>query len=156
MSTDPSTPNAAEVQKALSTLEDNILGPFEGPPVKLSRNMYENLTMPWDVLQPIVAFPRTSYTRLEWNRSGKLEDGETDFFGGGDDMSLKELGEALGTASMVTEWRKANPDLAGTERDCVKMTIARMVKAMGGNGDGDELRLRAGSATTLLLFRRED
>jgi hypothetical protein len=121
--------------------------------------MYDDLTMPWDVPQPVLAYPRSSHTRLEWNRNGKLEDGEVDFFSTSDDTSLRELSDSLGTASMVTEWRKANPDLVGTERDCVDMTIVRIAKAIretdNEGGDWRELRLKTGCATTLLLFRRQ-
>jgi hypothetical protein len=152
---DPSTPNAIEVQKVLSELEDNILGPYELPSVKISREMYDNLTMPWDLEYPLKVFPQSSYVRSEWNRNGKLEANESDFFHKSE-ISLRALGESLGTASMVTEWRKANPEAIRAGNDCVEMTVRKVAAALGSpNGDIDDLRLRAGSATTLLMFRRE-
>ncbi|KAH8657868.1 S-adenosyl-L-methionine-dependent methyltransferase [Xylariales sp. PMI_506] len=151
----PSTPNAAAVQQALSHLEDGILGPYELPQNRLSRNMYDDLVMPW-FDQPTPEFPESSFVRREWNRDGKLEPGETDFFGGSSEISLQQLAESLQTASMVTRWREANPELTGTDQDCVTVGIRAVASAMGlGEGDFDQGRIKVGSSTVLLLFKRE-
>jgi hypothetical protein len=42
-------------------------------------------------------------------------------------MTLKDLGDSLGTASMVTLWRDANP---GTDDDCVSVAIRKMEQEM--------------------------
>lgn len=152
---DPSTPNAAAVQKVLSHLEDDILGPYELPALHISRVMYETLTMPWSLDEPVTAFPRAAAIRKEWNRDGKLEEDATDFFDGASETSLEELGRGLDTASMVTRWREAHPELVGTEQDCVALTIRGIAEAMGAGGqDLADIRLKTGSSTTLLLFRR--
>lgn len=143
------------MQQALSNLEDDILGPFELPSNHLSRTMYETLPMPWSLDPPVTAFPPADSLRREWNRDGKLERGATDFFEGGQDESLEELGRSLGTASMVTRWREAHPDLAGTDQDCVALTIRRIAEAMEvGDEELADVRLKLGGATALLLFRR--
>jgi hypothetical protein len=151
--TDPSTRNASEVQRSLSDLEDGFLGPFESQPVNLSRNMYNQLAMPWNLDPAVSEFSETTHLRYGWTQAGKFEAGADDFFSGSHEQTLKELGESLGTASMVTKWRNANPKLAGTDQDCVNITIHRMAKAMGADGR-DDLTIKTGSATALLLFTR--
>jgi hypothetical protein len=155
MLTDPATPNAARVQEALSELEDDILGPYELLSIRLTRNMYEDLEMPWDLKSPVSAFPQSLYQRFEWNRNGKLGE-DDDFFSESAEMSLKELGDGLGTASMVTQWRKANPKAIEAGNDCVAITMKKIAIALGREDeDYGNVSLRAGSATTLLLFKRE-
>ncbi|ROW10693.1 hypothetical protein VPNG_05050 [Cytospora leucostoma] len=151
----PSTPNAAAVQQALSELEDGMLGPFELPPNRLSRAMYDTLPLPWSLERPVAEFSEADSLRREWNRDGGLEVGAVDFAGSGRDESLEELGIGLDTASMVTRWREAHPELAGTDRDCVALTLRRVAEAMGMGGKSPaDVRLKLGSATALLLFRR--
>jgi hypothetical protein len=138
----------------LRNLEDKILGPYETPSNNLSRRMYDNLTMPWDV--ETGPFSRQKFVRYEWNRNGKLEDGEDDFFGGSKETTLAELAKSLGTASMVTRWREANPELVGTEKDCVNLTMSKIAEVVGGEGSKlEDIKIKVGSSTVLLLLSRE-
>jgi hypothetical protein len=156
-SSDPSTPNHVQVQRIMSELEDRILGSYENPSIKLSRNMYDELPMPWTLNPPVLAFPAESHVRFEWNRGGKIEDGETDFFDESKEISLKGLSDNLGTASMVTQWRKANPQAIKAGRDCVDITIRNMAAAMGfEQGNISDVFIRVGSATSLLLLTRSE
>ena len=119
--------------------------------------MYEDLLLPW-MVNPVLAaeFPKSLHVRREWNRNGQLELGEDDFFGGSNIASLEDLAASLGTASMVTRWRTANPYLAKTNEDCVMLAMKAVQEAMydAGNGGLDQVRIKTGSATTLLLFTR--
>jgi hypothetical protein len=130
-----------------------MLAPYESPSNRLSRNMYDELTMPWDLSPPVVAFSPEQHERREWNRNGVLSEGEADFFGGSEVSTLKELGESLGTSSMVTRWRDANPTLVGTEDDCVEVTMKRIALALGAD-DSKMAKLKTGGATSVLAFRR--
>ena len=76
-----------------------------------------------------------------------LSDGE-EFFGSGEAVTTDELERQLGTASMVTRWRAAHPELTGTERDCVRECMDRIRGVVG------EERFRVGGGTALLLFRK--
>lgn len=117
--------------------------------------MYDNLTMPWEIEITNAAFPRGGFVRYEWNRNGIIEEGESDFFGGSQEITLDELRGSLGTASMVTQWREANPGIAGTEDDCVELTIQKIAQAMGFGGvDAGTQKLQIGRATTLMMFTR--
>ncbi|PYH51468.1 methyltransferase tpcM [Aspergillus niger CBS 101883] len=146
----PSTPHAAEVQNALFHLERDILKPYELPPNRLSSDLYDNLVLPWHLDPPVTAFPMSEYRRLEWDRGGILSDGK-DFFIRAKESSLEGLGASLGTASMVTRWRAAHPEEAGTAKDCVNLTLAEIKKALGDNWCGE---LKLGHSTVILLFKR--
>jgi hypothetical protein len=146
---DPCTPNAAEVQRILFRLEREVLAPFELPPNRLSREMYDNLPLPWDVVPPITAFPQSGFVRHEWDRDGILSNGNT-FFGQSEEGSLDELERGLSTSSMVTRWRNANPELAATEKDCVRETMKELREAL----NGQETFIQ-GSGTVILLFKKQ-
>jgi hypothetical protein len=144
------------VQKALSELEDDILGPHQLPSIKLTRNMYDDLVMPWILKNPVEVFPQSLFKRHEWNRNGVLEQGEDDFFSESQENSLKELGDGLGAASMVTQWRKANSEAIEAGNDCVAVTMRKIAVALGReHEDYGDIRVRTGCATALLLFKKE-
>lgn len=71
------------------------------------------------------------------------------FFSGGSFTTLDEESKGLSTASMVTRWRAANPELVGTEKDVVKVFIRALREALGGQ----DWILR-GSGTAILLFKK--
>ncbi|KAI1097425.1 S-adenosyl-L-methionine-dependent methyltransferase [Jackrogersella minutella] len=152
----PSTTNADGVQKALSHLEDNVLASYETVGNKLSRTMYSQLTMPWSLQPPITSFGRSKSDMVchQWDRDGKLASEKGDFFGGSNEMTLKELADSLRTASMVSRWREANPQIE-VEHDCVAITMNAVAEAMGmPTVSHDQVKIRVGSSTTLLLFTR--
>ena len=143
-------PHAAEVQNALFHLEQVILKPYELLPNRLSRDLYDNLVLPWHLDPPITAFPISEFRRVEWDRNGILSDGK-EFFVRGKETSLQDLGNSLGTASMVTRWRAAHPEQAGTKMDCVNVTIAQVSRALGDKWCGE---LKLGHSSVVLLFKR--
>ncbi|PWY77003.1 hypothetical protein BO70DRAFT_388390 [Aspergillus heteromorphus CBS 117.55] len=154
----PSTPHAPLVQKALFDLELNALAPHTLPQNRLSRDMYDDLPLPWTVSPAVPEFPESEFVRREWDRDGVLTDGK-DFFGGGSEMTIEELERGFATASMVTRWREANPGLVGTEGDCVAVAVRGVRGAIleaQGEGEGWEWdgRLRTGMGTVVLLFKR--
>ncbi|KAH8895858.1 S-adenosyl-L-methionine-dependent methyltransferase [Thozetella sp. PMI_491] len=148
----PSTPNAAEVQRILSHLEDVTLAPHVLEPNRASRSLYASLPLPWHC--GVSEFDKASFLRREWDVDGVLSDGD-DFFGASHEQTLAELGNALGTASMVTRWRAANPDLAGTDQDCIKETFVHLRNALGTkDGDDDQVKLRTGAASVVLMIKK--
>ncbi|OKL60834.1 hypothetical protein UA08_03753 [Talaromyces atroroseus] len=155
----PSTPNAAAVQKALFRLEREVLAPYELPPNRLSRDMYDNLVLPWHLADDgnslASAFPESDFVRQEWDRNGILSNGQEFFLADKDDSkgetTLDSLEASLGTASMVTRWREAHTDLAGTDKDCVKEMADEIRIAIGEQNP----RFKVGNSVTLLLFKRK-
>lgn len=99
------------------------------------------------------AFPKAAFVRMEWDRDGVLTDGEN-FFNGSDETTVNEISDSLQTASMVTRWREAHPDLVDTDLDCVAVAMAQVRKALGIGMD-DDRTLKVGGATVLLFFKRE-
>ncbi|MCJ1281929.1 hypothetical protein MMC26_001252 [Xylographa opegraphella] len=144
---DPAHPSAPLIQSHLFDLELSVLAPYSLPPLELSRNYYDALPLPWSSSPPEDSFPASLFVRKTWDRDGVLSNGE-DFFGGSEEISTEDLERQLGTASMVTRWRAAHPELGGTARDCVKECVGRIKDVVG------EERFRVGGGTALLLFRK--
>jgi hypothetical protein len=128
--------------------ERETLAPYELPGNRLSMEMYDNLPLPWSVLPPVEAFPQSDYVKHDYDREGVLSDG-VDFFGGGSFTTLDEESKSLSTASMVTRWRAANPELVGTDKDVVRVFIRELKEALGGQ----DWILR-GTGTAILLFKK--
>ncbi|KAI9743313.1 MAG: hypothetical protein M1818_003159 [Claussenomyces sp. TS43310] len=144
----PSTPNAGEIQRILFRLEREHLAPFELPPNRVSRDMYDELMLPWQCPTPNESFSKEAFKRHVWDRDGALSNGES-FFSNTDKISLERLKQSLETGSRVTRWRQANPDLAGTEKDCVKQTIRELKEVLGGSES-----LVLGMGTVVMLFQK--
>ena len=143
-----------EVQKVLFDFERDVLASFELPGNRISRDCYDKLPLPWDTGDDAIenSFPKSKFVRMEWDRDGVLTDG-VNFFGGSDEVSLGELADGLSTASMVTRWREAHADLAGTEQDCVAQAMREVKRALGT--EERDPSLKVGGATILLLFKRD-
>lgn len=152
MLTDPElTPNSSEVQAILSDLEDVILGPYALPANKLSQHNYKDLVLPWENAETAYMFDEKSFKRLEWDVGGHLTDG-MDFFGGSEETTLAEMREGMSTASMVTRWREAHPEMVETGRDCVNVLIEKLRAAMGvDDREEEEATLRMGMGTAILF-----
>lgn len=134
--------------EVLLRFEREILGPYALPGNILSMNMYDDLPRPWTVSPPVTAFPESKYVKYDWDRDGKLSNGK-DFFGGGYKNTLEEIEGGMSTASMVTRWRAANPELVGTDKDVVKLFVKELREAM----DGQDW-VERGSGTAIMLFKR--
>lgn len=151
---DPSTPNAAKVQRILFRLERELLASYELPGNRLSRDMYDNLLLPWDVSPSLEeAFPRALFVRHEWDREGVLSatGPDADFFGGGSYHALDDLEKGWATASMVTRWRQANATLVGTPDDCVELTVRQLRETLGKTKG-----FVGGAGTAILLFKKSE
>jgi len=84
----------------------------------------------------------------EYDREGVLSNGKS-FFGGGEVETLDRIGKGLGTASMMTRWRAANPELVGTGKDLMKVFVTELREALGGQD-----WIERGSGTAILLFKK--
>ncbi|KAF7892988.1 uncharacterized protein EAF02_000526 [Botrytis sinoallii] len=148
----PSVPNRSELLRIFLNLERNILAPYELLPNRLSRDMYDNLPLPWNIPHPIPSsiLPQSQFLKLDYDRDGILSNPESDdFFFGGREVTLKQAEKSLETASMVTRWREAHPEAVGTEKDVLKMHMRELRKAMGENES-----MRTGSSTTIILVKK--
>ena len=132
-----------EIQDAfMRTIE-----PYMLPGNRIALNMYDDLELPWTADPDQTAFPQDQFRRFDWDRGHVLSDGK-DFFGGSREYPLEVYEQAMGTASAVTRWREAHPELVGTERDCVAEVLAQMRPVLG------DAKVRGGGQTVLLMFKR--
>ncbi|ORY59413.1 S-adenosyl-L-methionine-dependent methyltransferase [Leucosporidium creatinivorum] len=146
----PSTPNATDVQRVLFKLERETLDPYELPGNRLSRDMYANLTLPWDVDHSLPFSPSSSsYMRKRWDKDGIPSAPNGEFLGGSEETTVTELQKGLGTASMVTRWRE-DPQNKNKE-DVVVSAMRELREALG---EGVE-QFKVGGGTVLLLLRKE-
>jgi hypothetical protein len=134
--------------EVLFRFERDTLAPYEMPGNRISRDMYDNLPLPWNVSPPVKDFPQLEYVKHDYDREGILSNG-VDFFNGGSVETLDETNKGLSTASMVTRWRAANSELVGTDKDAVKVFVRELREALGGQ----DWILR-GSGTAILLFKK--
>jgi hypothetical protein len=133
----------------LREIQDDVqraLEPYMEHGNLLAQNMYDELELPWMADPSQTAFPKDKFRRVEWDRGG-LSDGK-DFLGGSQAYPLELAAKVMETASPVTRWREAHPEIAGTEDDCILKAVRQMKDVLG------ERLYRAGSATALLIFKR--
>jgi hypothetical protein len=126
-----------------------VLEPYSMPGNRMSHNMYDDLPLPWAVTPPVPEFPQELYVRREWDRGGVLSNGKS-FFGGGQATTVERAIEMLGTASMVTRWREAHPELVGTKQDAVVQLGERLRAALGPG----ETSVTMGAGIVVLLFKK--
>ncbi len=112
-------------------------------------NMYDDLLLPWTVPIPIEAFPKSEFVKHDYDRDGILSNGVC-FFSGDSTETLEDAEKGMGTASMVTRWRAAHPELVGTEKDVVRAYVNELREAL----PKDHQKLTTGTATAILLFKR--
>lgn len=61
----------------------------------------------------------------------------------------------MSTASMVTRWREAHPELVGTDKDCVHVLVEKLKDALVGTEAREEdVRFRTGMGTGILFVNR--
>lgn len=148
----PSHPRHREIQAVLSELEDGMLGSYMTPGNALSRHGYRDIALPWTT--GCAAFEASSLQRRDWDWEGvpsapRLSDGCPGPFLFGEPITLAQAEAAFGSASAVVRWRAANPEKAGTEEDCVKLTMRRLREVVGE--ESPELIL--GPSCSLVLMR---
>ena len=146
--TDPSTAHATRAQEAMFKLEREDLAPYELPGNRLCRDGYDDLPLPWSFDPPIAGFSPSGLSRHDWDRDRVLSDGEH-FFLGEEHVTMARIQELLSTASMVTRWREAHPELTGTGEDIVVKGVKRIREALGGDS------LVLGTSCSLLMLKRD-
>lgn len=146
------TPSAAKVQQLLSHCEDSILGPHRVLGNRISRTLYADLPMPWNVDPVVPGLPKENFIRQTWNEDGKIPEGQDGFFFGRKETLGRIMG-SLGTASMVTRWREANARKPEGEReeDCLEVLGRRLKETLGG---GDDVELDAGVGVVVVMGKR--
>lgn len=129
---DASMPNAEKIQKAMTEIEERELRPFFERGNLLTRGLYNELEMPWDLESKVEAFEEKGLWRREWG-TGE-HDPEEYYEGGGMNVNLDTMELMMSTMSPVQRWREAHPEKVGTDGDVLKLfrgVIERLLQEAG-------------------------
>ncbi|KAF2875902.1 S-adenosyl-L-methionine-dependent methyltransferase [Massariosphaeria phaeospora] len=141
----PDMPNADAIQNAMEKHRDDHLLPYFEPGNWMTRGRYVDLPLPWTLDQPVEDFQESQFVRKDWVP-------EEPFFAVDVEMSLDQWEKITATSSPETRWRQANPDLAGTERDIVKVlrkTVERLQQEAGVEAGKEKVK---GTVLGILLM----
>lgn len=155
----PSVPNYEAIQRILSELEDEKLGPYMQPSSVLTRGAYEQLPLPWSGADDEPAhslFDKDSFKRCDWDRDGvpsapPLADGTPGPFLMGKGLTIERGLAGLGSSSSVIRWRQAHPEKAGTDEDPV-IHAFKLTRDVMGEGIKE---LVVSPSLSLLLMRKK-
>lgn len=147
----PSMPRHEAVTAVLHRYDEQYLRPHYQPGNFAAADLYRNFAYPWDMDPPLPAFDRASFFRKEWDPRAW----ESDFIVQ-PPANLDTLEKVMATVSPVQRWREAHPDLAGTDRDMVKMLRRDIEKILreAGVEKGKEV-LKVGIAGVLVMAKKK-
>jgi len=134
---EPKTPEEAKVRAVFNSFHKNVIEAYAVEGGKISSNGYRDLILPWSDnsgLSPTTAalFNRDAFVRKDLTRQ-ELATGDTAKAVAKDPLATsiwQRVENLLDTLDPVTRWREAHPELAGTDKDCVKILIAETVEAV--------------------------
>ncbi|KAG5758891.1 hypothetical protein H9Q72_012974 [Fusarium xylarioides] len=155
MTVDPiNTTNGTAIKAAVEDILQSELRQYYKQGNTLTRDLYVDLPLPWNIETPIAEFDKDSFFRQEWNKS--RGGSETEGLGTGKDLTPEEFEKLIGTSSPVTRWREANIDKARTEEDVVRKARRRIESLLheAGVKPGEEL-LRGQTALVLLMVKKK-
>lgn len=149
------TPMAAEVQAAVRRMMES-LGAYVADGNQLVHDLYMGLPLPWEVEPAVAEFDEASFVRREWGTGAEGSLPATQFLASSPPASLDAMEKVLGTTSPVIRWREAHPELAGTERDCVRVMRREIEQLLheAGVEPGQE-RLQGGVTGVLLMVKKK-
>ncbi|KAI0157983.1 S-adenosyl-L-methionine-dependent methyltransferase [Hypoxylon sp. FL1284] len=121
------TPNGPAIKAMFDDIFEKELWPHNKPGSVITRDLYVDLPLPWTLEAPVEAFDEASFVRKEWNKRKEGEDGE--LLGTGGMITPGQFEQINETSSMVSRWREAHPDKAGTGED-VNRRLRRMMESL--------------------------
>ena len=160
ISPEPENPAEARVHAIFTKFHTSVLDAYAVPGTKITRDAYRDLPMPWEDPTASLFFDRTSFVRREFSRNdlSPTPTATTAATITADPLApqiWQRVQNLLNTMDAVTRWREAHPDLAGTERDCVRVLVEDTKEALKErNTEIDFGRLLLGMKTVLLLVKR--
>ncbi|OKL60876.1 hypothetical protein UA08_03735 [Talaromyces atroroseus] len=132
----PSLPNADAIQAAIDEYQDRQLKPYREVGNIMARNRYTDLLLPWNMSHPMSDFDEAAFFRKDWNP-------EEDFFVGLPEADLGTFEKLLATHSAYTRWAQAHPDIAGTDKDQLKILrkeIERLLRKAGVKEGSEKMK----------------
>ena len=155
----PSTPNATAIQAALDQCIEIDLQAYHAPGNFTVRNRYKDLVLPWTVEQstgsnsnssPMPEFDQTTFFRRDWDSA---EDPMAYY----PSVDMDTLERVASTASPITRWRQAHPEVVGTEKDRVRILRRETERLLheAGVEKGNE-RINAYPQGVLLIVKKKN
>ncbi|KIX05928.1 uncharacterized protein Z518_03902 [Rhinocladiella mackenziei CBS 650.93] len=157
------TPNAEKVLDLLDKFELEVIGDYEVKGNQLCRELYASMDLPWvcsGELDPglkalLGVFDKDQFVRLEFNKDGHVEPGETFYRGGR--IDFERMRRLLGTGSPITRWREVNKEKleSGEIEDCVDVLIKQLKEAMEEvpEGKGRDY-IDSGSSLVVMVMKK--
>lgn len=148
----PDMPNYAAIQAAVDEIEEKELQPYFMPGNLMTRNLYRDMVLPWDLKGKGSGedFDQESFLRKDY---GPEEGNSDEFYEGGQmEVNMDILEKVLGTSSPVQRWREANPTLVGTEGDVVRKIRRVCEKLLHEAGVEEGKEVCKGSMKGVLLI----
>lgn len=147
----PSEPQHEAIQKLLDGLRGQH-AQYMTDGNRLATSGYKDMLMPWDTgLSDL--FYQADFVRHDWDTNGvptaTNDDGSPGPYLRMQLTNINDWETAAGTISAVIRWREAHPDLAGTDKDIVRILVEKMRTLLGGR-----VTFWSGSSVVLLLMRR--
>ncbi|KAH8698526.1 S-adenosyl-L-methionine-dependent methyltransferase [Talaromyces proteolyticus] len=126
--TDPSLPNSEAIQAAMDDYLLRYLQPYYERGNWMTRTRYTDLPMPWNITEPVSEFDEHTFFRKDWVPE------EEPFFVGLPEADMDTFEKMMATHSAYTRWAQANPDIAGTDKDGIRILrkeIERLLQEAG-------------------------
>lgn len=151
---DRSMPGAAAVQTALdrfhAALDEHFL-----PGNRMVQNLYADLQLPWMLEQPVGEFERDSFVRKVWDGTEEGSEFIKEFYADRRGADVDKLVKVLAITGPYIRWRKANVDVAGTEKDPLQVMRKEINCVLEEGGAGaDKGMLKGGVAGVLLMVKK--
>ncbi|KAJ5771252.1 uncharacterized protein N7511_003303 [Penicillium nucicola] len=150
-------PNGDAIRAALDVIRARELEPFIQDGNRLVRGLYVALPLPWDC--GAEGFDQESFVRLEWGTEGGFDArvaGNEFLLHGEKVMSLDTFEVSMGTASPITRWREAHPDLVGTEKDVIRLMRREIERCLREAGVPEEEMVVKGKGDGVLLMVKKN
>ena len=110
----PNAPNAVAINNAISELRTKYFEPYTTAGNHLTRSKYVDLLLPWNLKESIQDFDEKEFYRKDWEADEPFMENQQ-----AGNLDMWEKGTLTGSA--VTRYYQANPGVARTENDPVKM-----------------------------------
>lgn len=145
----PDMPNGAAIQVAIEQYQERHMLPHYEPGNRIVRNQYLDLPLPWDLEHPVLEFDKNSFVRKQWTVNESFFEGETE-------ATLDIWEKMMETSSPRTRWRQANPDVADTERDPLKILRKELERLLHETGvEPGKEKVKGIALGVLLMFKKK-
>lgn len=143
-----STLSASKVQAAIDDFDERHVRPHYLQGNLLVRDGYRSLPLPWSQKNPVAEFDEESFVRREWGV-------DEDFFIGIPEGNMDVFELTMGSQSAYVRWKEANPDVAGTADDVLKVLRHEIEQILRDAGaESGKERVKGAVRGILILIKK--